>query len=41
MPGAAFTTGSFDIGGNLGSPVAPYADKRPFAFGGKIAEIVL
>lgn len=40
VPVAFTATESFDVGADLGSPVSgAYADKRPFAFDGKIARV--
>ncbi|RDL50983.1 Arylsulfatase [Ensifer sp. M14] len=40
VPAAFTATESFDVGVDLGSPVSQtYADKRPFAFNGKIDEV--
>ncbi|OCP00727.1 MULTISPECIES: arylsulfatase [unclassified Ensifer] len=40
VPAAFTATESFDVGADLGSPVSQaYADKRPFAFDGKIGRV--
>ena len=40
VPAAFTATESFDVGMDLGSPVSPaYAEKRPFAFDGKIGQV--
>ena len=40
VPAAFTATEFFDVGVDLGSPVSPaYAERRPFAFDGKIERI--